>query len=132
MSGKALLVVAVVLLVGVASRCSGSRGLHQQEEPPGRDRLVRRVAGQRPRLPGRRVQRLLRGQAADAAGRAVQRPRRRLRRPPPRGRRGLPQLRRRRRRWQVRLHHAAGQGLPPPPRRPPCSTRPTTPATITS
>ncbi|AQK82607.1 Protodermal factor 1 [Zea mays] len=30
MSGKALLVVAVVLLVGVASRCSGSRGLHQQ------------------------------------------------------------------------------------------------------
>jgi len=64
------------------------------EEPPGRDRLVHRVAGQHPRLPGRRVQRLLREQAADSAGRAVQHPHRLLRRPPPRGRRRLPQLRR--------------------------------------
>jgi hypothetical protein len=78
------------------------------EEPPGRHHLVHRVAGQHPRLLRRRVQRLLREQAADAAGRAVQHPHRLLRRPPPRGRRGLPQLHRRR---EVRLQHAAGSGL---------------------
>jgi hypothetical protein len=44
MSGKALLVVAVVLLVGVASRCSGSRGLHQQGDHVAEQKCTCRVS----------------------------------------------------------------------------------------
>ena len=75
---------------------------------------MHRVAGEHRGVVRGRVQRLLREQAADAAGRAVQHPQGLLRRPAPGGRRRVHQLRGRQEAGQVRLHHAAGQVLHPP------------------